>query len=286
MLLSALVTVYNEEQLIESCIGSIIDHVDEVIVVDGSENGKSTDGTEEIVRSFGEKVNYQSGTYKLLDGRWDAAWQRNFGLSLINGEYFMLIDSDEVYDEESIVELRRVIEENREIKVFYHTFIEFFCDVNHIRLADNPVFPVPSAGNTAIYAMELNPWFAYEGENLLSGGTPRIEGMNVTDYAFIPKVVKYHYGWIKEFKRQVERHIRNIRLGGWGDHGYSLMTKGTQAVYSWAINHVMEYPEMSCSRPYVGVNPIGIPYSSFDGMEQALREYESQFGKNFWERQR
>jgi len=82
--ISAVLIVRNEESFLEGCLASIVDHVDEMVVVDTG----SVDGTMAIARSFG---------VKLLERQWrhDFAWARNEGLEAASGNWILYIDADE-----------------------------------------------------------------------------------------------------------------------------------------------------------------------------------------------
>ncbi len=82
--ISAALIVRDEEKFIEGCLKSVIDHVDEIVLVDTG----SLDRTVEIATSFG---------VKLLHRQWrnDFAWARNEGLAAASGDWILYIDADE-----------------------------------------------------------------------------------------------------------------------------------------------------------------------------------------------
>ena len=81
---SAALIVRDEEKFLEGCLASIVDHVDEIVVVDTG----SSDSTIEIARSF---------PVRLLERRWrdDFAWARNEALAAATGSWILYIDADE-----------------------------------------------------------------------------------------------------------------------------------------------------------------------------------------------
>ena len=82
-MLSVLIRTKNEADNIARAINSVKDIADEVIVVDSG----STDGTQEIASSLGAKVYYKE---------WEGyAKQINYGLSLCQGDWVLVLDADE-----------------------------------------------------------------------------------------------------------------------------------------------------------------------------------------------
>lgn len=285
MLISVLMPVYNEERFLPYALNSIIDWVDEIVIVDGNEDGPSTDGTKAIINQFAErhpkKIVYASGTYRLPDGRWDAAQQRNDGLALINSKFVMVMDADEVYDS-SCRNIRSAMARHPDAQVIYHNFIEFFCDTLHIRLGPDLPYPAAKAGNTAIISMDLNPRFEYPTDDLLIGGTPHFDATAVNSYLYLHDTTRYHFGWVRPFREQVRRHVRNVEFGGWKEHGEQLLKRGESAVYGWAIRHVLEYREMDCCFRFAGCNPTQRYFSCYEGYDEAIKEFEERFGEGFW----
>lgn len=88
-LVSIVVPTYNRADLLGECLRSALavrwQRLEVIVVDDGS-----TDHTETIVRSFGERVRYQ----RLTNG--GAANARNVGLHLARGEWVQFLDSDDL----------------------------------------------------------------------------------------------------------------------------------------------------------------------------------------------
>ena len=82
--------VKNEEKVLERCLDSIADLVDEIIIVDTG----SWDRTKEIAARYTEHV---------LDFRWteDFSAARNYVFSMATMEYIYSADADEVLSEEN-----------------------------------------------------------------------------------------------------------------------------------------------------------------------------------------
>lgn len=89
-LISLCMIVKNEEKVIDRCLSSIVNLIDEIIVVDTG----STDNTKELVSKY---------TSKIYDFEWvdDFSAARNYAASKASGEWILVLDADEYVDEEN-----------------------------------------------------------------------------------------------------------------------------------------------------------------------------------------
>ncbi len=87
MRLSGLLIVQNEERYLARALANLRPHVDELVVVDGG----SVDSSVSIAKSFGARVEVKPFEY-------DFAEQRNYGISLCQGEWVLSLDADEYFD--------------------------------------------------------------------------------------------------------------------------------------------------------------------------------------------
>ncbi|MEW6686517.1 MAG: glycosyltransferase family 2 protein [Candidatus Edwardsbacteria bacterium] len=86
--ISVCVITYNEEKNIQKCLESVIDWVDEIVVVDAY----STDNTLKIVEKYTSKI-YQS--------KWEGfSQQKNFCLSKAQHKWILFLDADEYVTKE------------------------------------------------------------------------------------------------------------------------------------------------------------------------------------------
>jgi glycosyltransferase involved in cell wall biosynthesis len=96
--LSGVIITYNEEEHLRKCLSSMVDVVDEIIVVDSY----STDKTEEICKEFNVTFVQQ----KFL-GYFE---QKNFAVTQANHDYILSLDGDEALSDilkTSILELKK-----------------------------------------------------------------------------------------------------------------------------------------------------------------------------------
>lgn len=118
--------------VIES-IKSILPICDEFIAV----VGKSEDGTREAIEAIG------SDKIRIIDTEWDDelikggkvfAQQANIGLKAVTGDWAFHIQSDEVFHENDLAEIKKAMEENLEdkkVEGFLFDFIHFIGDYKH-----------------------------------------------------------------------------------------------------------------------------------------------------------
>jgi glycosyltransferase involved in cell wall biosynthesis len=82
-IISAVIITKNEERNIARCLDSIVDIIDEIIVIDSY----STDRTEEICSRF---------SVRFIQSEWKGYSEtKNYGNSLAKGEYILSLDADE-----------------------------------------------------------------------------------------------------------------------------------------------------------------------------------------------
>jgi len=119
--------------VIES-IKSILPICDEFIAV----VGQSDDGTREAIEAIG------SDKIRIIDSVWDDglikggkvfAQQANIGLKAVTGDWAFHIQSDEVFHEDDLSEIKLAMQENldnKRIEGFLFNFIHFIGDYKHI----------------------------------------------------------------------------------------------------------------------------------------------------------
>lgn len=91
--------VKNEEQVIQQCLESVKDVVDEMIIVDTG----STDSTVDICKSFGANV---------FEFAWTGgfATARNYSLQQATGDWILWLDADEKLDQADGIHIRNILE--------------------------------------------------------------------------------------------------------------------------------------------------------------------------------
>lgn len=121
--ISLCMIVKNEEAVLERCLESIADLMDEIIIVDTG----STDHTKEIAARY---------TSKIYDYKWtnDFSAARNFSFSKATMEYIYTADADEILDEENHAHFLRLknflLPEIEIVQMKYVTVSEFDTVLN------------------------------------------------------------------------------------------------------------------------------------------------------------
>ncbi|WP_018665143.1 tetratricopeptide repeat-containing glycosyltransferase family 2 protein [Heyndrickxia acidiproducens] len=135
--ISLCMIVKNEEKVLNRCLDSVKDSVDEIVIVDTG----STDRTKEIAAAY---------TSKVYDFEWTDSFAdaRNFAQSKALGQWIFVLDADEYVEPENLKQAVRDLKESTseidavEIKLFNFTGIHGESIIQHhsIRLYKNDPF--------------------------------------------------------------------------------------------------------------------------------------------------
>jgi len=112
--ISGVIITYNEEEHLEKCLASLVDVVDEIVVVDSY----STDKTKEICEKY--KVRFIEHTFE------GYIEQKNYALSLATHDYILSLDGDEALSDtlkESILKVKQ----NWEHDGYYSNRMNNYC---------------------------------------------------------------------------------------------------------------------------------------------------------------
>ena len=109
---SVIITSHNYGRFLGSAIDSALGQTvkpKEVIVIDDA----SEDNTEEIAKSFGNKIRYFKVNFR------NVSKTRNFGLSVASGEYVVFLDADDYFRGDFLEKTQHVIQKSLRIKLVY-----------------------------------------------------------------------------------------------------------------------------------------------------------------------
>jgi glycosyltransferase involved in cell wall biosynthesis len=254
------------------CLPKLNDCVDEIVIVDGSPSGPSTDKTLEICKKF-SKVKYLTGAFRTIPGSWDTGSQKNLGITESSGDVFMFLSADMIF-----YNLERLCQSIREddFKIFFCPTIEFWLDTQHIRMyAPLGNLSLPSGAQEAVaISRDSQPVVNEHGSLEIIAPKPN-------DQVLINDTFKFHLGWIRPFGEQVAKHIRHIRQNRWGEEGAKLLSGSEQKLEQWAILHVLSYKQVAsvslkCVFPeelngYENMNYL-------QGQEAVIQDYQKKYG--------
>lgn len=104
--LSLCMIVKNEEKTLTTCLESVQDIVDEMVIIDTG----STDKTVEIIKKFGAKVSFFTWCN-------DFAIARNVALSHVTGDWVLVLDADEVFNRKIASQVREAIADKNNLVI-------------------------------------------------------------------------------------------------------------------------------------------------------------------------
>lgn len=136
---SAAMICRNEERCIERCVRSVVDAVDEFVIVDTGSTDKTVSILKGLCEQYGPKI-------KLYHFEWvdDFAAARNYSLSQVTQDWVFVVDADDVLPESDQPKIRRYVDEwaNRKVLgyIVYDNVIGGHI-VNAVRLAYIRLFP-------------------------------------------------------------------------------------------------------------------------------------------------
>ena len=268
--------VYNEAKILPTHLRLASPHLDEIILVDGSPFGPSTDETAQIASEY-PNVTRIKGTYEQhgKGGAWNKQEQLSTGVAAALGDIIIITSADTVYSDYGM--LVEALRSSPDAKVWYCPSIEFFIDTSHIRLVmQDGGFPLPQMGYTIV------------ARDVFSENEPayfKSAKVKPGEMVYLYDVVKYHYGWITDFDVQVRKHVRNVKAGWWGEYGESILKGGEGGIEAWAIAHVLNYTR-EIVFPYVSLNPHPLKTLEFDrpnNFDAVFEQFKEKYGVSFYD---
>ena len=144
--LSVLIPTYNGEAYLASALDSILiqgDNDIECIVVDDG----STDSTLSIIESYQEKL-----PLKLIQRERQGNWvtNTNYALSIASAEYVCFLHQDDLWLENRLSKMKRVIEEYPEVNLFLHSSLFINSQENPLGLWQCPLPKYPQVVNSSL----------------------------------------------------------------------------------------------------------------------------------------
>jgi glycosyltransferase involved in cell wall biosynthesis len=218
--LAALMTVYNEADFIQYAIESCIDHVDNLIIVEGAyqetmkldKPARSDDGTSEIIHSL-FSISEPSGEFHLsrpsgasidyvqANEKTDKD-QRNVGLEIakkIGADWLLIIDGDEVYSPITFKNISNLCKQFDKAGVLasYFTSLTFVNDFNHYTKQEFPRL------------FRITPDCEFTNDNFMRWGDLEWQWPHVTK---MPKFQYFHYSFCKGLRNDLKKEWWETRF--------------------------------------------------------------------------
>lgn len=187
---SFIVPVYNSEEYLNKCIDSILNQTFsdfELIIV----NDGSTDNSSKIIESYAKKDNRVKYFYKDNGGISDA---RNFGVSRVNGEYIIFVDSDDYIKQDLLFRLNEEIKKEPNLDIIKYEFL-YVRDGNLINENFTTEYKKDNGENIFLYLInQKRPFdmlciYAFRTEYFKKNKFIFPKGKAHEDFALIPLII-------------------------------------------------------------------------------------------------
>ena len=129
---SFLTIVFNGDDFLYQSLMSVYNFAHEIFVVEGAEkdawslanlDGSSTDNTKKILSNFPDP----DDKLRVIHGKWNSKEEMtNAPMKHITGDYIWRLDSDEIYKEQDLIKLSKLLSNNRHITHLTFLQQEFF----------------------------------------------------------------------------------------------------------------------------------------------------------------
>jgi len=209
--LIACIQAYNEESMIKYSLPSVYNDCDEIILIDGAVEGwfptiHSTDDTVEIAKSLDvdKKLTVvQKDTYWKSLEELKAAFTKYVEI----GDFYVIVDADEVYMEGDLTKLRKIIQ----ARPNYHDYIPIFYEMyGSLRYC---MRPQPNKVNLTCQRIVRNraghTWAAHHPTMADSMGRDTVfDPMYESGRVVVPDMNIFHLSWVKSKEFLIEKHSR------------------------------------------------------------------------------
>lgn len=178
--------VKNEEKVLQRCLESVKDVVDEIIIVDTG----STDKTEKLALQYVDQVYKFEWTNSFSDAR-------NFAQSKASGEWILVMDADEYVDSNN---LREVIEDlkdrNQELDAFEVKIFNFTGTYGE-RIVQHKSIRIYKNTPSVCYERAVHEQVIKKDEELIVGSS---------------NLILYHSGYLSKTVKEKDKSKRNTAL--------------------------------------------------------------------------
>lgn len=205
--LSFYVLTYNSEKYIYQVLNSIIDIVDEIIVVDSG----SVDNTLKICEKFTSKIYY----YEFKDN--GCTYSRKYAESLCNYEWILYLDSDEIPTLELINEIKEIKKSINQNK--YHAISFYWKSI--MWFEKNPHFLTPKRKFIRMYNKTKCTYIDHPFWDLPKVNKNNIlqtknyynhYGLNSLEHYYNKMVIRNNGNWVKNKTKKINIFIFILKI--------------------------------------------------------------------------
>lgn len=293
MKISAAMIVLNGDHVLQQSLASIYDFVDEIVIAEGpvkfwQSKGitKSTDNTLEIIKSFHDpsrKIKLISSQYEEKNEQFTAA----LNLLSSNPNYLLQVDADEVWTEESLKNLKNLLQDRQPVSVGIHsnTFVGGFDRVisGFEENTDN-FLRVFKWEDECKFITHRPPTIRYKDGNQTRGKN-HIDSDEARDYYNI-SMCHYSYVWPSQVKSKIEYYKAKVSMQNcipdFYENYWLPWTKSTTIEEKWEIEKrimgMHEFrPEVrgpAFTKEFKGTHPIQITNNKLNLLNRIKKEIE------------
>lgn len=170
-MISVAMTTYNGQKYVEEQLLSIINQtksVDEIIIVDD----KSSDETVKVIKQF--IIDNSTFNIVLIQNNENLGYRRNFkkAMSMAKGDYIFLSDQDDIWEENKVEEMMKLMSADTQIKVLASSFsfIDEKSNIIHLNNKNNHGLYIRSVKNGSIVPVSFDDMLkhnAFQGCSLV-----------------------------------------------------------------------------------------------------------------------
>lgn len=232
MKISIITVSYNSDKTIKDTFDSILKQTYvklEYIVIDG----KSKDKTIDIIKEYEQKFFNKKIEFKWIsekdNGLYDAM---NKGIKMATGDYIGILNSDDFYFDEIVIEkVSKALENNKTDSLYANLY---YVDENNIdKIVRNWKSRDYHGGLFEEGWQIAHPTFFVKKEVYDKYGLFNLDFKIAADYEIILRFIKKH----KISTRFLDEYLIKMRLGGESNQNMKNIIKGNKEIYrAWVIN--------------------------------------------------
>jgi glycosyltransferase involved in cell wall biosynthesis len=234
MRLSIAINAYDAAWIIKEVIGSIRNIADEIIVVEGSWSAelpnRSADGTYDIIYDIAKEMPKMK-LYRFDHNDWDVSgyhgntyhtqisyvtamqhFARQFAVDRcdLHSDYILFVDSDEVWEEESIKEMISFMENNLQVGGMASDLFTFYFNGDWYHRETSTVRLFRNTGNLLNTGGMI---FSFEGDRSVYTNKPY-----------------FHYGWVNPVRIASKQKMWANEVRGWEDRVLSMFDGSPESI--------------------------------------------------------